>query len=1097
MLTRAPRKREGDDGDGKPNLAQPPEKKSKLPERRFRKRRLQEVLNELCYRVQSNDRQLTNNLIRELDTEHVRVISGRDFERSCMKMLKAALTAKIDSVSTKMFACLVSMFSRGSLERRKNFIKSLHEICEGLAKATKEAAKINAIIVTSRQDTPARTGAPSTSTKTPEAPKPSEDGSESDSSVDELPLKKPENPFRVEKIAPSRSGLEEEMEEISMIDAFYQKPNLDCGVLGLYTMALREGIVETVDIPEKVRLIARRSLAHSSISTTPNRIAALELHVAMAISYTTAFPTSDDVDFQHFQARECEDTLNRLSGDRDFRVRKAVSEGLLELTSVAKLSKYTYPTAKMFIRDADSDIRITAIRLLIYYAKLYGMESWEDESMTKKTTISDDAFSAICDAMNDIEIAVRVEAAQKLGDFETVSEDLIYQTLDKKMMRSGANKQVVKVEQSLFALSKKAHTQKDRRWKFAKKAPKQAETRGGWSRGKELNAACPGEEEKKKEENEEKEAESIIPHGACGAFVSALEDEFMDVRKAAVYSLGRLACNRPGFAVSALEYLADMFNDEIAGVRLDAINALTPLIAHGQLNAEQLNVILKCLDDAMPDSRQAMRELLKRAQFTDVNCVEMCVKALLACMKRFPKDKEQVYGCVAEIGRNHAVQVQSIMRSLLDIHLIFHTREPSIEDQDYVGKLIMVLNAASCQPSLVHFMPEFVHRHYRFLRNAFPNIVRAIRVIDEEKQIGRLKKMDAVTNEKAEEVVLNTYQRLCDVASTAHLSDRHIQRDDIFRDSTAISLYNASVSGAARLIFCLGEVSSTVDSVTDTVLRGGELTNVKQLISQSIEDMQSIEHQFSGVSNQILSYLIYCRVYLSFLDMLVWMMQVMAPQSDVIKSGQEICKAARLAIEDHPVISTTLTSFISASESLFFPPVQIPLNQNSNSLEDNKRKIITPISLVNLLNQSMPILPPKFPKVSAIHLKYAKITAPNRDTAVEETLKFYAHLPHGMLLEFELYNMKQTELEAIRVKTTHPDGRCDVMKPRVDEFREESGHFCVSTQLKISCSGPWAEAAEIEVVIGILNGNAFVPLFASPSCFSPAHIRVRIHPHSR
>ena len=51
------------------------------------------------------------------------------------------------------------------------------------------------------------------------------------------------------------------------------------------------------------------------------------------------------------------------------------------------------------------------------------------------------------------------------------------------------------------------------------------ETRGGWSRGKELNAVCPDEEAAKKEEEEE--GESIIPHGACGVFVTALEDEFM------------------------------------------------------------------------------------------------------------------------------------------------------------------------------------------------------------------------------------------------------------------------------------------------------------------------------------------------------------------------------------------------------------------------------------------------------------------------------------------------------------------------------------------------------------------------------------------
>ncbi|CAP36948.1 Protein CBG19769 [Caenorhabditis briggsae] len=1034
MSGKGPRKRELAGGI---DQLLPPVKRNRKRERKFKLRKLQEVLDEIVGRVANSDGQLVNSLVRELNTEHVRVIGDAEFEKSCEKLLRACLTAKLDSISTIIFDCLAAIFTRGRLRRKRKIMLSLKNYQDGLARATREV-------------------------------------------------------WRFKKRA---RNLEIDDEDITIVDAFFRRPNLDRGILGIYVSCLREQVITADEVPEKIKLIARRSMGATSLSSTARRITAVEFHVAMA----TATPLNQD---WADQMSDCESILAILNLDRDFRVRRAVAEGFLELSSVWKLSKKVYFVAKEFLKDTDSDVRIAAIRLLIGFANNMGHEmilkkKGESGVGDAQTTISDDAFSAICDAMNDIEIAVRVEAAQTLGDFQMVSEDLIYQTLDKKMMRTAANKQVVKVEQSLFALSKKASANKDRRWKFAKKAPKPAETRGGWSRGKELNAVAPGEEEKK---NEEEEEESIIPHGACGAFVSALEDEFMDVRKAAVYSLGRLACNRPAFAVSALEYLADMFNDEIADVRLDAINALTPLVAHGQLNSEQLNVISKCLDDAMPEARQAMRELLKRAQFVDVNCVEMCVKALLACLKRFPKDKEQIYGCMADIGNNHSVQVQAIMRSLLDIHLIFHTREPSIDDQEYVGKLIMVLNAAASQPSLVMFMPEFVHRHYRFLRNSYPNIVRAIRVIDEEKQIGRVRKADDTTNDKAEEVVMITYQRLCEVSknskSNLNIAERNSQRDDIFRDAAAISHYNSSVSGAARLIFCLAEVSSTLDSVTNTVLCGGELTNVKQLITQSIEDMQSIEHRFSGVSVQIHAYLVYCKVYLSFLDLLVWMMQVMAPQADVVAAGQSICKEARRALEEYEdVPESAIFNFISACEAVFMPPIQIPLT--AGGVIDDKRKIITPSTVVKLLDNSIPTLPLKFPEVDKIHVKYARITSPNKDTAVEETLKFFAHLPHGMPLEFELHNMREHELETIRIKTIYPDGRFDLMRPRVDEIRDEGRYYGVNTQLKITCSSPWSEAAEIDVVIGIWSSGKFVPVFSSPSCFSPAHIRVRIHPHSR
>ncbi|EGT35183.1 hypothetical protein CAEBREN_31156 [Caenorhabditis brenneri] len=1140
MLPRGPRKREL---LGEPQSNQPPPKKGRHVERRFKKRKIQEVLDELCVHVESNDRQLTNNIIRELDTEHVRVISDEDFTANCTQILKACLSAKLETVSNKTFGCLVAMFARGSPESRREFVLSLEDQCEGLARATREAARMHAVlaeesfssttsstssVVSSKEIFKKKKTSVNSSKKESAGTDADEESStdESELGYDPIRIKKRLKKMKIKSGEPRDSkspedDLMEEVEEISMVDAFFLKPNLDVGVLSIYTQALREGLIEAEQVPEKIMLCARRSLAQSSLATTANRIAGLEFHVALEIARFLVYkppdpPTQGPNQYTQFVKSEGEWVLINFCMDRDFRVRKSVVEGLLELSENFRIAKSTYFTAKAFINDTDPDIRIAAIRLLMFFARTIGdefmpqpmmmdMDEFEEEGVYSEEegssprlpkpprrpppkTYSDDAFVAICDAINDIEIAVRVEAAKKLGDFITVSEDLIYQTLDKKMMKTDKNKQVVRVEQSLFALSKKASANKNSRWKFAKKPVKMQETRGGWSRGKELNAVCPDEEAAKKEEEEE--GESIIPHGACGVFVTALEDEFMDVRKAAVYSLGRLACTRPAFAVSALEYLADMFNDEIADVRLDAINALTPLISHGTMNTEQLNVISKCLDDAMPESRQAMRELLKRAQFADVECVEMCVKALLACLKRFPKDKEQVYSCLAVIGRNHAVQVQSIMRSLLGIHLIFHTREISIEDQEYVGKLIMVLNAAASQPSLVYFMPEFVHRHYRLLRHSYPGIVKGIRVLDEEKQIGKVKNGEDLTNEKAEDVVLNTYKRLCAISTISMHNERNIKRDDIFRDTSAISLYNSSVSGAARLIFCLGEVSSTVDSVSNTVLQGGELTNVKQLITSSIEDMKSVEHQFSGISLQIHSYLIHCRFYLSFLDLLVWMMQSMTSQQELIAAGQALIQETKTAIEnceEKVPESESLLEFVASCESIFF----------ATTATDDKRKIITPNTLIELLGRSAPSLPNKFPPVNTIHLKYANITTPNKDTAVEECLKFYAHLPHGMPLEFDLYNMLPEELESVRIKTIHPDSRFDVMKPRKEEFKEENGHVAVSTQVKITSASPWSDPAEIDVVIGILSDNKFVPLFASPSCFSPAHIRVRIHPHSR
>ena len=55
--------------------------------------------------------------------------------------------------------------------------------------------------------------------------------------------------------------------------------------------------------------------------------------------------------------------------------------------------------------------------------------------------------------------------------------------------------------------------------------------------------------------------------GSCGAFVHGLEDECYSVRVAAVDSLTALAIENHDLAVLALDFLVDMFNDEIEQVR--------------------------------------------------------------------------------------------------------------------------------------------------------------------------------------------------------------------------------------------------------------------------------------------------------------------------------------------------------------------------------------------------------------------------------------------------------------------------------------------------------------------------------------------------
>ncbi|MPC17311.1 Integrator complex subunit 4 [Portunus trituberculatus] len=154
----------------------------------------------------------------------------------------------------------------------------------------------------------------------------------------------------------------------------------------------------------------------------------------------------------------------------------------------------------------------------------------------------DHAFSQICNVVNDINVRVRTQAASLLGSMSGISEKFLQQTLDKKLM-SNMRRKPSAHERALAMLSS-----------------------GEWSSGKRWADDAP-------KEHVEADSVSIINTGSCGANVHGLEDEFLEVRNAALDAICSLALNNAQFANQSLDFLVDMFNDEIEEVRLKAIQS--------------------------------------------------------------------------------------------------------------------------------------------------------------------------------------------------------------------------------------------------------------------------------------------------------------------------------------------------------------------------------------------------------------------------------------------------------------------------------------------------------------------------------------------
>lgn len=89
---------------------------------------------------------------------------------------------------------------------------------------------------------------------------------------------------------------------------------------------------------------------------------------------------------------------------------------------------------------------------------------------------------------------------------------------------------------------------------------------------------------------------NLMASGACGAFIHGLEDECLEVRGESVDALCQLSINCPELASTAIDFLVDMFNDEIESVRLKAIVALTKIAHYVLLGDDQVDIVLSVIE---------------------------------------------------------------------------------------------------------------------------------------------------------------------------------------------------------------------------------------------------------------------------------------------------------------------------------------------------------------------------------------------------------------------------------------------------------------------------------------------------------------------
>lgn len=446
-----------------------------------------------------------------------------------------------------------------------------------------------------------------------------------------------------------------------------------------------------IDEGKTMRHIEKTALQHLNDTHTSVRCRCLSL-IGCLTQGSVQSPSWTDL----YAKGGVQSLLASYSKDSDPRVRTSALQALLTLHERGHiLDMAVYEQASLALDDDFEDVRLAAIKL-IWVFSLADPERLVKLPSSDDARLIDDAFIKICHMVNDLSMNVRREASQLLGSLSLVSPKFLEQTLDKKLMSH----------------LKRRKTEHEKR----KELHAAGGADEGWSTGRTWGDKAP-------------EAEldpgdvSLISSGACGAFVHGLEDEFLEVRTAAVDSLCELAYRNAPFAVMSLDFLADMMNDEIESVRVNAINSLRKISQHIKLREDQLETLLGVLEDFSGDTREAVRELLCHCMLSTRASLHAAIHALLGNLSKYPQDKASIWRCAKFLGEKHQHLASSLVPELLSTHPFFATPEPSIDDPAYVTILILVFNATAKSPTILTMFPDHTTRHYGYLRDSQSQLV--------------------------------------------------------------------------------------------------------------------------------------------------------------------------------------------------------------------------------------------------------------------------------------------------------------------------------------------------------------------------------------
>ncbi|NXW50187.1 INT4 protein, partial [Nyctiprogne leucopyga] len=640
-------------------------------------------------------------------------------------------------------------------------------------------------------------------------------------------------------------------------------------------------------------------------------------------------------------------------------------------------------------------------------------------SSNEEIRLVDDAFGKICHMVSDGSWVVRVQAAKLLGSMQQVSSHFLEQTLDKKLMSDL------------------------RRKRTAHERAKELYSSGEFSSGRKWGDDAPKEEI-------DTGAVNLIESGACGAFVHGLEDEMYEVRIAAVEALCMLAQSSPSFAEKCLDFLVDMFNDEIEEVRLQSIHTMRKISNNITLREDQLDTVLAVLEDSSRDIREALHELLCCTNVSTKEGIHLALVELLKNLTKYPTDRESIWKCLKFLGSRHPTLVLPLVPELLSTHPFFDTPEPDMDDPAYIAVLVLIFNAAKSCPTMPALFSDHTFRHYAYLRDSLSHLVPPLR-LPGRKLVSSPVSPSITPHEDPSQQFL--HQSLERVYNLQHLDPQGIQEllEFTIRDLQRLGELQSELAGMAdftatylqcQLLLIKALQEKLWNVAAPLYLKQNALASAAA--KQILEETYKMEFMYSGVESRQVVIIHHMRLQAKALQLIV--------TARTTRGVEPLFGMCEKFLQE---VDSFQRCFIS----------ELPHMQGSfvDKLLDLMPRLVTskPSEVVKILQTTLrqsTFL--HLPLPEQLHRATANIIEPTGES--DNPLRFTSGLVVALDVDATLEHVQDPQ-GTVKVQVLYPDGQAQLIHPKPADFRNPGpGRHRLITRVYLSHTA-WTEPCQIEV----------------------------------